>query len=355
LQIELKNEQKDVIKVKKSLKSIQTKFSQRHKFTGGESGVYILQNPDDKYEKFKIGLTTDINERLTTDRTMIPNLKVRLIMYTPHHEMFEKAIKYKYAEQLELPSHEWVFENLEKLIEGFREIDKAFGFNSRLETDLWRYNLEDPTPEHLILDSNMPKEYNKLSDKLAGILPTSLIRCDYIIKNKNAPEGHRYCNAFCQTYKPTSDFVLRSSSHLTICNRCDLMADVAQIKILNGVLTEDEIRRDPSLLMLNDRERICRKCIKIKDINDFPEKKRQCKTCRNANRSKHGEKFDQIIQDEIAILKNLSDDTRSLKLDTYVKTELHKIAQYLELGRKYNDNKQSMINKIKKYYSEIQI
>ena len=56
LQTDLLQEQKDVISTKKSLMKTQTKFSQRHKFTDASS-VYILQDPDCKYSKLKIGLT----------------------------------------------------------------------------------------------------------------------------------------------------------------------------------------------------------------------------------------------------------------------------------------------------------
>ena len=83
LQIDLEQEQKDVIKTKKSLMQTQSRFSQRYKFPEN-SCVYILQDPDCKYNKLKIGLTTNINTRLASDRTMIPCVKVRFIMYTEH-------------------------------------------------------------------------------------------------------------------------------------------------------------------------------------------------------------------------------------------------------------------------------
>ena len=61
-------------------------------------------------------MTKDINKRLRSDRTMIPLIKSRLIMYTEHYELFEKIVKIKYADMLETQSHEWVFYDINKLI-----------------------------------------------------------------------------------------------------------------------------------------------------------------------------------------------------------------------------------------------
>jgi hypothetical protein len=38
------------------------------------------------------------------------------------------------------------------------------------------------------------------------------------------------------------------------------------IKITNGILTPEQIRKDPTLLEIKDNEQICRKCYKIKNI-----------------------------------------------------------------------------------------
>ena len=343
-------EQKDGIKMKKSIQQSQAKFFHRWKFPV-EGCVYILQNPDDKYNKYKIGLSTNINTRLTSDRTMIPSIKVRLLMYTEHYDMFERNIKIKYADKLELPSHEWVFEDLDRLIQSFKDIDKACGFNSRTETNIWRYNLEEPPTKNNIIEAvNIPSEYGKLSDKLVNILPTYLCRGEYLIRNENAPEGQRFCNGFCQAYRLSSQFMKRSRSFMTICQQCDSMVDAAHIKVLNGIMTYEEVRKNPSQILIGDNKKICRKCNKILDKTEFPLKRLQCKRCRNKTRSIFGEQFDEKLEEEINILESMLQDDREVKLNIYVKTEVHKIAQYLKLGRKYNDTKQIMINKILLHY-----
>ena len=60
--------------------------------------------------------------------------------------------------------------------------------------------------------------------------------------------------------------------------------------------------------------------------------------------------FDNIIDDEIRILNELSFENKIVKINKYVKDELQKIMSYLKLGRKFNDTKQIMIDKIIAHY-----
>ena len=373
----LSDEQKIVIKTKLSLELNQKKFRHRHRYKFIEQGgcVYILKDPENPLNKFKIGFTDNINERLTSDRTMIPKIKVLFIMYTPHYELFEKNIKIRFEKHLQFQSHEWIildkFDNVDFIINGYKEIDKACGFNSKIEDNLWKYNLEEPPvsfQSEEVDDSTDEKEESKeelneeqdaelfdkknlnFAGKLSLILPNYLLRYDYDKKNKEAGEGFRYCNGYCQGYQNIKLFTMKSLSPLTICMKCDSMIDIADIKITNGILTPEQIRKDPTLLEIKDNEQICRKCYKIKNKDEFPEKRRQCKTCRNGRRSKTGKNFDNIIDDEIRILNELSFENKVVKINKYVKDELQKIISYLKLGRKFSDTKQIMIDKILTHY-----
>ena len=371
----LSDEQKIVIKTKLSLELNQKKFRHRYKFIEQGGCVYILKDPENPLNKFKIGFTDNINERLTSDRTMIPKIKVLFIMYTPHYELFEKNIKIRFEKHLQFQSHEWIildkFDNVDFIINGYKEIDKACGFNSKIEDNLWKYNLEEPpvsfqseeveestdeneeSKEELNVEQDaelFDKKYLNFAGKLSLILPNYLLRYDYDKKNKEAGEGFRYCNGYCQGYQNIKLFTMKSLSPLTICMKCDSMIDIADIKITNGILTPEQIRKDPTLLEIKDNEQICRKCYKIKNKDEFPEKRRQCKTCRNGTRSKGGKNFDNIIDDEIRILNELSFENKVVKINKYVKDELQKIISYLKLGRKFGDTKQIMIDKILAHY-----
>jgi len=381
-------EQKTVIKTKLSLELNQKKFRHRYKFIDQGGCVYILKDPENPLNKFKIGFTDDINERLRSDRTMIPTIKVLFIMYTPHYELFEKLIKIRFEEHFQFQSHEWIildkFENVNFIINGYKEIDKSCVFHSKIEDNLWKYNLEEPPvlcqseeksenkdgydnsddegdqesgeeeskcELSLEADSELfEKKHLNFAGKLSLILPTYLLRYDYDKKNEVAGDGFRYCNGYCQGYQNINLFTMKSLSPLTICMKCDSMIDIADIKITNGILTPEQIRRDPALLEIKDNEQICRKCYKIKNKDEFPEKRRQCKNCRNGTRSKHGKNFDNIIDDEIRILNELTFENKIVKINTYVKDELQKIISYLKIGRKFNDTKQIMIDKIIAHY-----
>jgi len=352
LKTDLLQEQKDVISTKKSLMQTQTKFSQRHKFTDA-SCVYILQDPDCKYSKLKIGLTTDINQRLMSDRTMIPNIKVRYIMYNDHCELFEKAIKVRCKENLELPSHEWVFESLDNLIKIYNEIDKSNGFSSIIETDLWRYNLEPPPSEEYQEPEpvNIPTYYGTPISQISNFLSgPQLLRGDYLIKNNNAPQGQRWCNGWCQCYKIVTDFAKRSVSPMTICIYCENMLDVAIIKVKSELMTEKEIRKNPSKILLEPNQQICRKCETIKHTNDFDEKKRQCKQCRNIPRLKFKENFDDIVESEIKKLRSLNKYDRDKRLDRYNRDKLYKISSVCKIGRKETDIKRTILENLVKYF-----
>ena len=371
LSVKLALEEVQVIKTKKSLEVNQKKFTHRHKFSEENGCVYVLKDPHNRFNKYKIGFTHDINERLSTDRTMIPQIKVLFIMYTSHYKVFEQIIKIKYEMNFEYQSHEWIVldksENEKYIINGIREIDRTCEFNGKIELDLWRYNLETSleskkiiqelkekeTEEELTLieDENLfDRQHLNFAGKLSLILPTYLLRYEYDKKNSEASEGSRYCNGFCQMYQSIDFFPMRSLSPLTICIKCDSMVDVANMKILNGALTAEQIRNEPKLLEIKDDERICRKCNKIKNKEEFPEKRRQCKTCRNAVRSKFGKDFENQIDNEINILNNLTFENKVSKITMYVKDELQKIMQYLKITRKFNDTKQIMINKIISHY-----
>jgi hypothetical protein len=69
-------------------------------------------------------------------------------------------------------------------------------------------------------------------------------------------------------------------------------------------------------------------------------------------RSLFRDKFDEVIEDEIKILSDMNVEERSKKLEKYIRDELVKIAQFLKIGRKYNDTKSVMLEKVKEHFNE---
>ena len=375
IQKELLKEQKESIKMKKYISNVSLKNQYRHQFQIKDC-VYILQNPDEKYNKFKIGLSTNINERLKSDRTMIPNIKVKYILYIKEIALFEKVIKIKYKDRLMMSAHEWVFDELDNLIKTFREINKTCGFEGVEESELWRYNMENP-PEKIDetkeltelekrqfeLKSLTDRSINGvLSDRLHKILPSYISKSDFIRKNETAPDGHRYCNGFCQSYKLLTEFSSINTSYTTVCDICKGMEKMAYVKIKNGELTADQIRNNPSLVVLNEDERMCRKCENIKNINMFEKNKCGksirvvCNECRSKEDKDRIQNYcENSMEKDIKILYELRNTPYefTVKLKTLIKDQLTKIIKRLKIGRKSSDTKELMIQNITEYFKTL--
>lgn len=379
-------EQKDIVKMKKFICTNTLKNHYRHQFPV-KPCIYILKNPDELYDKYKYGLTTNINERLASDRTMIPNLKVKYLLYTEHCELFEKIINIKYKDRLMLPAHEWIFDNIENIIKNIKDINKICGFNGIEETELWRYNMEEPNDNinielkddekddtienRIIKTTNLPQDIEKdikelsyrknngiLTDRLHRILPCYLTKSDYLQKNKDALDGYRYCNGFCQKYKLITEFLTTNTTYNTICELCKNMELIAKIKITKGQLTADQIRANPDILVLNENERVCRKCEIIKNINDFEKNRVVCKKCRsNDSKSKILNYCENEMKNDVKILYNLRNFSYELKLklNNICKDNLIKIIKHLKIGRKSIDTKETMINNVMNYFQNIKI
>jgi phage anti-repressor protein len=385
--VKLAEEQKENIKMKKYICTTTLKNHYRHQFPSNPC-IYILKNPDEIYDKYKFGLSTDINERLASDRTMIPNIKIKYILYTDHYEMFEKIIKIKYKDRLMMPAHEWIYDSIENIISNLRNINKVCGFDGYEENELWRYNMEEPPKnnidivddkkecetiqERIVKTTNETKDIEKdikelsyrtsnlgvLTDRLHRILPSYLTRGDYLQKNKDAPDGERYCNGFCQKYKSIGDFLTINTGHNTICEVCKNMELIAKIKISKGQLTADQIRANPNYLVLNENERVCRKCENIKQVDDFEKNRIVCKSCRsNDSKSKINNYCETELKNDAIILFNMkkSKYEMKVKLNDICKDNLIKIIKQLKVGRKSSDTKETMVNNVMNYFEQLEI
>jgi phage anti-repressor protein len=385
LKNKLTDEQKDNVKMKKYICTTTLKNHHRHQFPV-KPCIYILKNPDEMYDKYKYGLSANMNERFASDRTMIPNIKVKYLLYTEHCELFEKIINIKYKDRLMLPAHEWIYDSIDNIITNIRNINKICGFDGHEETELWKYNMEKPPENTIITDTinsnetvenrlikttNEPEDIEKdikelsyrtsnlgvLTDRLHRILPGYLTRGDYLQKNKEAPDGKRYCNGFCQKYKKIDDFLTINTGHNTICETCKNMEIIAKIKITKGDLTADQIRANSHLLTLNEKERVCRKCENIKQINDFEKNRMVCRECRSKD-SKN--KIDNYCENELkkdaTILYNMRKNKYEMKvkLNDTPKDNLIKIIKQLKIGRKSIDTKETMVNNIMNYFENLQ-
>ena len=136
------------------------------------------------------------------------------------------------------------------------------------------------------------------------------------------------------------------------------MEIIAKIKISKGLLTADQIRSNPHLLVLNENERVCRKCENIKDKNEYEKNRIVCKTCRsNDSKSKISNYCENELKNDATILYNMRKNKYEMKvkLNDICKDNLIKIIKQLKIGRKSNDTKEIMVNNVMNYFETLDI
>ena len=136
------------------------------------------------------------------------------------------------------------------------------------------------------------------------------------------------------------------------------MEIIAKIKISKGLLTADQIRSNPHLLVLNENERVCRKCENIKDKNEYEKNRIVCKTCRsNDSKSKISNYCENELKNDATILYNMRKNKYEMKvkLNDICKDNLIKIIKQLKIGRKSIDTKEIMVNNVMNYFETLDI
>jgi len=161
----------------------------------------------------------------------------------------------------------------------------------------------------------------------------------------------RYCNAFCQDYKHLNDFNKKSAYYLQKCKNCVNLENLAYEKIEKGELTIEQIIKDTNCIILKEGEKMCKYCKNIHNKDRFEGNRNVCKTCRNKQSANKLNDFDKNVEEEEKMLDSIQDyDELESYLNKFTKRPLQKIIQYLNIGRKFNDNKQDIKNKILNYY-----
>lgn len=367
-QSKLEKEENLVLRLRRSVSNHSKKYHFYHSFKEMPA-VYIISDPNKiNQSELKIGFTTNINTRLESDRCMIPNLRLEFLMYCTFAVDFEKIIKIRYREQFTNPNHEWLVEPLEDLILFFRKTNKLLMLNGIEESECWKYNMEEKKEENSqVEEEDFVSDYEDesfvvgskreiLSVRLKKLLTRWLIKSDYAEKNKKAPHGQRYCNAWCSNYVNSSEFrAIRSGGLLTICKKCENMEEIARIKIEQGKETVERIKANPLLLMCGLSEKICRKCLKVKDAeNDFEPLNRKCRQCKLTNNRQRDKdiNYEKTIEMLTEFTKDLKNTPTELKTRIKVlrKAELILIISELKLGRSKDDVKDDMVNNVYKYF-----
>ena len=377
----LTKEENLVLRLKKSVANHSKKYRFYHSFKE-MLAVYIISDPSKfNQSELKIGFTENINNRLASDRCMIPNLRLEFLMYCPFAVDFEKIIKIRYREQFTNPNHEWLVEPLEKLKKFFRDTNKLLMLNGVEEEECYKYNIEkdeesEEIKEEIKVEKKEVEETKEdfdqeeqpfvvglkteiLSVRLKKILPGWLLKVDYNAKNSKAPKDKRYCDGWCKKYEKVTEFRgTRCGGLLPVCKKCENMEEIARIKIESGKATIEQIKADPLLLKCGSNDKICRQCLKMKNKEkDFEPNNRKCRQCKIDNQTTRLNKVD--YKQKIEDIKQFSKDMNNtpieieLKIKNICKDELIRIISELNLGRSKDDLKDDMVKKVHEYFVKI--
>jgi hypothetical protein len=117
---------------------------QYHKFKQGRC-FYVWHNPAGAKRHHKVGVGDDIDERLETERTSVPNLHLDLLLYLEDNRLLETSILRAYRDRLVQPNHEVIDVDRATLLTKIRELLRVLRLSYTEETSIWRYN-NDPEP-----------------------------------------------------------------------------------------------------------------------------------------------------------------------------------------------------------------
>ena len=125
-----------------------------HKFKKGNC-LYIITDRWREKEYLKIGYTDNINTRLQTYRTSMPDVKIDFLLYLTENKFLEKCLKVRYAAKLVEKNHEYVIDaTVEQLVKSINSLTKYLRVEATEETKLSLYNEPYKIYNLLFLDQN---------------------------------------------------------------------------------------------------------------------------------------------------------------------------------------------------------
>ena len=131
-----------------------------HKFKKGNC-LYIITDQWREKEYLKIGYTDNINTRLQTYRTSMPDVKIEFLLYVTENKILEKCLKLRYASKLVQKNHEYVIDaTVEQLVKSINSLTRYLNIEATEETKLSLYNEPYKIYNLVFLDQNGNVEDN---------------------------------------------------------------------------------------------------------------------------------------------------------------------------------------------------
>uniref|UniRef100_A0A6C0E2Q9 Uncharacterized protein n=1 Tax=viral metagenome TaxID=1070528 RepID=A0A6C0E2Q9_9ZZZZ len=170
--------------------------------------------------------------------------------------------------------------------------------------------------------------------------------------NRNSPENTKYCNGICQDIRNIDEF----SGKRVFCNKCRNYFNLADKQILEKKITKEQFIENPQIVygidIVYDTIKECITCKQNKSINQFDDKRNECKACRSIKAiERNNDGIDTLISDINKIKTNLID------LEKFIvkipKDKLIKIISHFSVGRKSTDTKNDMVYNVIQYFKKL--
>jgi phage anti-repressor protein len=211
-----------------------------HKFKKGNC-LYIITDRWREKDYLKIGYTDNINTRLQTYRTSMPDVKIEFLLYLTENKVLEKCLKLRFASKLIEKNHEYVIDaTVEQLVKSINSLTKYLSIEATKETKLSLYNEPYKIYNLVFLDQNGNVEDN--TDPI--VLDSSDDEKD------NEPESNTETNNDPES-EPDSDSEVY---------KCDICGTEYKMKgrLLNHMIKVHNIQKD-----VKDDGKTCPICKKV--------------------------------------------------------------------------------------------
>lgn len=186
------------------------------------------------------------------------------------------------------------------------------------------------------------------------MIARSLDRVALAEKNRNAPDGQRFCNALCFDYLPRNRFTAAQ----VMCNQCRNMISMAEKMISKNQITLEQFKTNPQIIFQDQNHsniqthKQCDTCEQQKLIIQFEFNRNTCKSCRYLQSSaRNKEALQGYIHDIEELKTNIPVLTNFLK--NIQKDCLILIISHYQVGRKATDDKATMVHNLIQYFMHL--
>jgi len=248
-----------------------------YKFKKGNS-FYVWYDPDSSVEKYKVGFTSNINVRLKSERTSVPNLKLSYLVYLEQAKFIEDCILQKFRKYRVPLNHELVKLKDEVIINTAREQLNFYEFDYIEEEELIKYNEEEESDiifEFIEDEEPIKKCSTCKEEKIYEMFAKNSTRGDGL--NNSCKECYKIL------YRRRRDAV-KNEVEMKRCTKCSVVKQISDF--YNRVGSSDGKTSECKDCTINmyeartiEREhievqvKVCIDCKTEKDRNDFGKKR----------------------------------------------------------------------------------